>query len=105
MEKLSQEQFLPGKNAPTPPDIKLINKLTQLEAQKAKIEEKLLIADEDEKKFLEISLESLNKQIQNYHDSFGVYQTRKKYRKLDETAEKELGKEFVDDYKGFKNRQ
>ncbi|MDP2708795.1 MAG: hypothetical protein Q8O93_01965 [bacterium] len=105
MKELSAENFLPETNKPTPPDIKLITRLTELEAKKEELEKKLLEADEEEKKFIELKLAEANKRITNYHDSFGIYRTKQKYRKLDEDAEKQLGKDFVDDYKKFRGKQ
>ena len=103
MGELALEQFPQENKQPTPPEIKFINKLNALETEKKEIEEKIATADEEERKFLQLSYDDINKRIQGIHDSFGVYRTKKKYRELDEAVKEQLGEGFVDDFRRFKN--
>lgn len=85
------------------PDMKFLNKLTELEAKKKELEKKIKSADENEKNFLLMSLEEVNKRIESYHQSFGKYRRQGKINSLKTDA----GEETVAEVMNFKstNRQ
>ena len=71
---------------------RILNKLTELEAKKEKIEREITTASPVQKFFLIADLEEITTQINNYHDSFGWYRKNQKKNNLTEMAggEKEL---------------
>jgi len=80
---------------------RILNKLTELEAKKEKIEREITTASPEQKFFLIADLEEITKQIKNYHDSFGWYRKNQKKNNLTEMAG---GKRVAEVYQ-FKTRQ
>lgn len=84
-------------------DMKFLNRLGGLEAKQKEIKEKIAIAGEEEKQFLEMDLEETIKQIANYHDSFGKYRKNQKISALEKIAGEQIIAE-VYDFKTGKRR-
>ena len=125
MPELAFESTPQKSNQPLGSDIKFLNKLTELKAKQKEIEEKITVAGDEEKNFLEIALAETTKQIKNYRDSFGWYRKNQKNSTLKKMAgeqrvaevydfktgrqreneykpELELGEKFLKDLEDFK---
>lgn len=123
-EKLTFQPQQPNNHA-NAPDIKFLNTLTKLEAEREEVEKQLVGADEEQKQFLTIRLEDLQKRIGNYHQSFGRYRKTEKLNNLTALAGERnvaevrdfksnkqpktevagIGKNFLEDLKKFKKEK